>query len=332
MKKRSASSIKLNKKVFTKSEESIPTRDGYGNALLALGKKQKNVMVLCCDLTDSTRSNWFKEAYPDRFLEMGVAEQNMAGVATGLAMEGKIPFISSYAVFSPGRNWDQVRISICYSNQPVKIAGCHAGISVGPDGATHQALEDIAITRVLPNMTVLVPCDVHEAYQATLAAAKIKGPVYVRLTREKSPVITLAKTPFEVGKASVLKDGKDVTLIACGPLVYEALKAAKEIEAGHDISVQVINMSTLKPIDRLGIKKAAEETGAIVTIEEHQIHGGLASAVAEILAEECPTPMERIGMPDSFGESGTPQELLEKYGMTSRGIIKAIKKVIKRKR
>ncbi|MBT6301323.1 MAG: transketolase family protein [Candidatus Jacksonbacteria bacterium] len=331
MKNQKKNSVKVNQHLFTKKEELLPTRDGYGKALLELGKKQKNVMVLCCDLTDSTRSSWFKESYPDRFLEMGVAEQNMAGVAAGLAMEGKIPFISSYAVFSPGRNWDQVRISICYSNVSVKIAGCHAGISVGPDGATHQALEDIAITRVLPNMTVLVPCDANEAYRATLLAAKIKGPVYVRLTREKTPIITSEKTPLEVGKGYVLKNGEDVTLIACGPLVYEALKAAKEIEKEHDVSVQVINMPSIKPIDRSLIKKAAEETGAIVTVEEHQMNAGLGGAVAEVLAEECPTPMERVGMPDSFGESGEPSELLEKYEMTSYGIITAIRKVLKRK-
>jgi len=308
--------------------EKVPTRDGYGLGLVELGKKNKNVVALCCDLTDSTRVSWFKEKFPNRFIEVGVAEQNMAGIAAGLAASGKIPFISSYAVFSPGRNWDQIRVSICYSNANVKIQGAHAGISVGPDGATHQALEDIAITRCLPNMTVIVPADSVEAQKATEASIKIKGPTYLRFGRDKSPIITTKKTPFKIGKAEIYKEGKDVCIIACGIMVYEALKAAEELSK-EGINAMVINNHTIKPMDKNTIINAAKKTKLIVTAEEHQIFGGLGSAVAEVLGEHNPVPMRFVGIKDRFGESGDPNELLKKFGCTSKNIIKAVKEIIK---
>ncbi len=325
--------------LFSKEIKQLPTRNGYGDGLVEAGKKNANVVVLCCDLTESTRSQAFKDAFPDRFVEIGVAEQNMAGVAAGMALEGKVPFCSSYAVFNPGRNWDQIRVSVCYNRANVKIVGAHAGISVGPDGATHQALEDIAITRVLPNMTVLAPCDAIETKKATLAAAKLNGPVYLRFTREKTPVFTTDKTPFTIGVANVLKQGKDVTIIACGPLVYEALVAAKELDIKKklngnytDINCEVINCHTIKPIDVKTIVKSVKKTGCVVTVEEHQVAGGLGGAVAEVLAKHCPAPIEMIGMPDTFGQSGEPGELLREYGMDVKHIMSAIKKVIRRKK
>lgn len=318
----------LIKNLFAKNIEQVPTRNGYGEGLVEAGNKDKNVVVLCCDLTDSTRSKAFKEKFPDRFIEVGVAEQNMAGLAAGMALNGLIPFCSSYAVFNPGRNWDQIRVSVCYNEANVKIVGAHAGISVGPDGATHQGLEDIAITRCLPNMTVLAPCDYLETKKATLAAAKIKGPVYLRFAREKTPVFTTNKTPFKVGRAEVFKEGNDITIISFGPLVYEALKAAKDLQK-QKIDAEVINCHTIKPIDIKTIVKSAKKTGKVVTIEEHQIYGGLGGAVAEVLAQNQPVPMQIIGMPDSFGESGEPQQLLDKYGMNVFEIIKAVKKLMK---
>ncbi|MAG28556.1 transketolase [bacterium] len=311
--------------------EMIPTRDGYGEGLVELGEKNEKVVVLCCDLTESTRSQAFVEAFPERFVEVGIQEQNMAGLATGMAMSGYIPFIASYSVFSPGRNWDQVRISICYTNANVKIAGAHAGISVGPDGATHQALEDIALTRVLPNMTVIVPCDVHETRKATISAAETKGPMYVRFGRADSAVITAEKSPFEIGVANILAAGSDVTIIACGPLVYQALEAARELAKSHKIKAEVINNHTIKPIDTKTLVSSAKKTKAVVTVEEHQIHGGLGSAVAEVLSSYSPVPMRFVGMPDLFGESGEPEELLEKYGMTKEKIIASVSDVIKNK-
>jgi transketolase len=320
--------ITLVKNLFAKNIEQVPTRNGYGDGLVEAGKIDPNVVVLCCDLTDSTRSKAFKDAYPDRFIEVGVAEQNMAGIAAGLALEGKVAFCSSYAVFNPGRNWDQVRVSVCYNEANVKIVGAHAGISVGPDGATHQALEDIATTRVLPNMTVLAPCDAIETKKATLAAAKLKGPVYLRFARENTPVFTTNKTEFKIGKAEIFKEGSDVTIIGCGPLVYEALKAAKELQK-EKIEAEVINCHTIKPIDKKTIINSAKKTGRVVTIEEHQITGGLGGAVAEVLSQNYPVPMQIIGMPDSFGESGQPQELLDKYGMNTDNILKAVNKLLK---
>lgn len=309
--------------------EERPPRDGFGEALLDLGKKDRNIIALTGDLAESTRVLKFAEELPEQFVEVGVAEQNMAGIAAGLALSGKVPFMTSYAVFSPGRNWDQIRVSICYSGANVKIIGAHAGISVGPDGATHQGLEDVAVTRVLPNMVVLVPTDATEAYKATVAAAKHSGPCYIRFGREKTPVITGPKTPFVIGKAMMVCDGSDVTIIANGQLVYRALLAAKKLSSS--ISVRVINLHTVKPIDKTIIIEAAEETGAIVTAEEHQINGGMGSAVAEVLVEHHPVPMERVGILDTFGESGDPNILMDHYNLGVKDIINAVEKVLKRK-
>lgn len=310
--------------------EMLPTRDGYGTGLVKAGEKDERVVVLCADLAESTRSHWFKEKFPTRFIEMGVAEQNMATVAAGMANYGKIPFISSYATFSPGRNNEQIRTTISINNVAVKIAGAHAGVSVGPDGATHQALEDMALMRVQPNMVVISPCDAIEAEKATVAAAFNGKPTYIRLAREKTPVFTTQETPFEIGKAQVLISGKDVTIIACGPLVYEALLAAHELEK-KGISAEVINNHTIKPMDKKTILASAKKTGCVVTVEEHQAMGGMGSAVAEVLAENLPVPVEMIGVKDRFGESGAPAELLDFFGLTHPSIIKAAKKVVKRK-
>lgn len=327
----------LNPKLFDKflpdgksGVQQAGTRDGYGQALLELGESNPNVVVLTADLAESTRVEEFGKKFPERFIECGVAEQNMMGIAAGLALSGKIPFVSSYAVFSPGRSWDQLRVSVCYTEANVKVAGAHTGISVGPDGATHQALEDIAIVRVLPNIVVEVPCDAIEAKKTTLAAAAHKGPFYFRFGREKTPIITTEEAPFEVGKAEVLKDGDDATIVACGPLVYQSLLAAKQLEE-KGINVRVINNHTIKPIDSLTLAKAAKETGAIVTVEEHQVHAGLGGAVAESLAKNYPVPIEFIGMQDTFGESGNTNELYEKYGMSVDAIFKAVENVLKRK-
>ncbi len=319
----------LSEKLF-KEVDRVPSRDGYGKGLIALGEKNKDVVVLCADLTESTRSNWFQEKFPERFIEMGVAEQNMMGIAAGLALSGKIPFVSSYAVFSPGRSWDQLRVSVCYTGANVKVGGMHAGISVGPDGATHQALEDISITRVLPNLKVVVPCDWLEGKKATIAAGETKGPHYVRFGREKVPVITTEKTPFEIGKAEVYAFGSEVAIIACGAMVYEALIAAKKLER-FGISAMVLNNHSIKPIDRKTIAESAKKCGAVVTVEEHQINGGMGSAVMEALAEAYPVPVYRVGMPDTFGESGKPEELLKKYGMNSDHVVKACQEVVKKR-
>ena len=319
----------LHPDLFTERQQAVPTRNGYGDALIELGESNERVVVLTADLAESTRAHLFRDKYPERFIDCGVAEQNMVGVAAGLALSGKIPFLSSYAVFVPGRSWDQVRVSVCYTQANVKIAGAHAGLSVGPDGATHQALEDIAITRVLPNLIVLTPCDYHETKKATLAMAEYEGPAYIRFTREKSPLITSEDAPFEIGKHTILKTGTDVTIVACGPLVYQALTAARTLEK-KGISAEVINASTIKPFDDKTLLKSIKKTGCIVTVEEHQVHGGLFGAVSEICAATFPVPIEPIAMPDSFGESGEPDELLQAYGMTEEDIVKAAKTVIKR--
>lgn len=316
-----------------KTIEQKPTRDGYGQGLVEAGDKDGRVVALCADLTESTRTEAFAKKYPKRFIEMGVAEQNLATVAAGLANYGKIPFITSYAMFSPGRNWEQIRTTICYNNVPVKIIGSHAGVSVGPDGATHQAVEDIAIMRPIANMTVIAPCDMHEGRKATLAALDVAGPVYIRFAREKTPVFTTSETPFEVGRAEVLfdSDGKlDVSIIACGPLVHNALLAAGELEK-EGIKVRVINNHTIKPMDEKTIIAAAKDAGAVVMVEEHQVQGGMGSAVAEVLAKNHPVPMEFIGVQNRFGESGAPNELIEAFGMGSSHIKEAAKKVLKRK-
>lgn len=300
------------------------TRDGYGYGLVELGKKNKNVVVLCADLTDSTRSKYFKEKFPKRFIEIGVAEQNLVTVGSGLAAVGKIPFVSSYAMFCPGRCWEQIRTTICYNNRPVKIAGAHAGISVGPDGATHQALEDIALMRVLPNMEVIVPCDEMETKKAIIAVGKTKFPSYVRFAREKSASFTTSKTPFKIGRAEIFRNGKDVVIIACGILVYEALIAAEELKK-EGISAMVVNNHTIKPMDAKTIIKAAKKCGKVLTIEEHQVTGGMGSAVAEILVQHYPVPMKILGVQNRFGESGTPEELLKKFKLKSKDIVKTVK-------
>ena len=297
---------------------------------MVLGKENPDVVVLCCDLTESTRSLDFAKAYPDRFVQVGVAEQNLAGLGAGMAHEGKIPFITSYANFSPGRNWDQIRVSICYSGNNVKIIGSHAGISVGPDGATHQAMEDIAITRVLPRMTVLVPCDALEARKATVAASKMPGPVYIRLARDKTAQFTTEETPFEIGKAYLFREGKDCTIAAAGPQVYYALQAA-EVLSKEGIDCEVINLVSVKPMDEQTLITSVKKTGCVVSVEEHQVTGGVGSAVAEALARNFPVPQEFVGMPDHFGESGEPAELIAKWGMDSKAIVAAVKKVVKRK-
>lgn len=320
----------LNPHLFDEDVERTPTRNGYGDGLVEAGAKDTRVVVLTGDLAESTRAHLFQKAYPERFFECGVAEQNMMGVAAGLALSGKVPFVSSYAVFVPGRNWDQLRVSVCYTGANVKVAGAHAGISVGPDGATHQALEDVAITRVLPNLTVVVPCDYLETKKATLALAKMVGPAYFRFAREKTPVITTERTPFKIGEAIVLRQGKDVTIAACGPLVYQALVAAKKL-AKRGVDAEVINCHTLKPFDEKTLVASVKKTGCCVTVEEHQLTGGLFGAVAETLAQKQPVPIEAVGMPNSFGESGEPDELLEKYGMTVEAIVKAVGKVTKRR-
>jgi transketolase len=323
---------KLNPKLFDEDVEQRPSRDGYGEGLVLAGEADPNVVALCADLTESTRTQAFAEKFPKRFFELGVAEQNMATIAAGLGISGKIPFIASYATFSPGRNWEQIRTTIAYNNSNVKIAGHHAGISVGPDGATHQATEDIAMMRAMPNMRVIVPCDAVEARKATAAAAQIFGPVYLRFQREKTPVMTTGETPFIPGKAEIFWQAKkpEVAIIACGALLYEALLAARELEK-EKIGVMVVNCHTVKPIDEKKIIEAAKKTGAVVAVEEHQISGGLGGAVAETLARHFPVPMEFVGMQNTFGESGEPAALLEKYGLGKDSVIRAVKKVLRRK-
>ena len=327
--------LKLNPKVFSPDVEQIPIRKGFGEGLVLAGDNDRNVVGLCADLTESTAMNLFKEKYPERFTEIGVAEQNLATVASGMARMGKIPFISSYAVFSPGRNWEQIRTTICYNNVPVKIAGSHAGVSVGPDGGSHQGLEDIALTRVLPRMVVISPCDAIEAKKATIAAARTKDPTYIRLAREKTPLITTADTPFEIGKAQEFfrTSGKKpvVGIIATGALVHRALLAAKKLE-NEGLPSVVMNLATIKPLDTEAVARLAHEAGAIVTVEEHQIAGGMGSAVAECLARNFPVPIEFVGVHDKFGQSGTPLELLELYGMGEKDIIAAVKKAVLRKK
>ncbi|MFZ3062849.1 MAG: transketolase family protein [Actinomycetota bacterium] len=322
--------VYLVENLFSPTIKQVPTRNGFGEGLLELGKTNPNVWALSGDLTESTRALAFSEQFPERFVEMGVAEQNMAGLASGLGLEGKIPFVCSFAVFSPGRNWDQIRVSIAYSKSNVKIAGSHAGVSTGEDGATHQALEDIAMMRALPNFVVVSPCDATETKRATMRAADIQGPVYLRFHREKSPVFTTEKTPFEVGRAEIFLNGDDLTIIACGPILYEALVAAHQLEE-EKISARVINCHTIKPIDEETIIKAARETGAVVTAEEHQKYGGLGGAVAEVLAKNFPVPMEMVAVDDTFGESGEARELLAKYGLTTKEIREAVLRVLKRK-
>jgi transketolase len=306
------------------------TRDGYGDALVELGAKNANVFVLTADLKSSMRCADFAKLYPTRFIECGVAEQNMMGVAAGLAHEGKIPFVSSFAVFSPGRNWDQLRVSICYQRSNVKIIGGHSGLATGVDGATHQALEDIAITRVLPNLVVLSPCDAVETRKAVLAAAQYHGPVYIRISREPTTILTTLDTPFQIGKAVHVGTGTDVTLLSTGPLLYETM-LAREMLGNQQISTELIHVHSIKPLDSEMIVKSARLTNAVVTIEDHQRIGGFGSSVAELLSQEYPVPQEFVGVKDTFGESGNANQLYAKHGLTARDIVAAVKKVLARK-
>lgn len=310
--------------------ESEPIRAGFGRGLLKAGQLDKNVVAACADLTDSTKMSDFAKAFPERFVEIGVAEQNLVTVGSGLAAMGKIPFVSSYAAFSPGRNWEQIRTTICLNNRPVKVVGSHAGVSVGPDGATHQMLEDIALMRVLPNMVVIAPCDSMEAKKATLAMAKDPRPNYIRLAREATPVITTEQTPFEIGPAYVYVPGTDVTIIATGTMTYQALLAAEQLYK-DGIDAEVVHVPTIKPLDSETILKSVRKTGCVVTAEEGQVAGGLGGAVAELLGEQYPALLLRIGMQDRFGESGEPNQLLEHFGLDAKHIRLAAHHVTERK-
>ena len=336
---------KLNSKLFDADAEQVSIRKGFGEGLAAAGEADTNVVGLCADLSESTYMHLFKKKFPERFVQVGVAEQNLAGVASGMAAMGKVPFMGSYAVFSPGRNWEQIRTTICYNNVNVKIIGSHAGLSVGPDGASHQALEDFALMRTLPRMTVISPCDAVEAKKATVAAAKMNGPVYIRLAREKSSIVTTEETPFEIGKAQIVWQGgradgvgeemeiirAQVGIIATGALLQKALVVARDLEA-EGIVVTVINLATIKPLDTSAVIGLAGNTGAIVTVEDHQIAGGMGSAVAECLAQNNPVPIEFVGVVDQFGQSGTADELFEHYGLSVSHIKEAVKKVLARKK
>ncbi len=311
--------------------KAIATRDAYGEALVELAAKDERIVVLGADLTGSTRTAWFAKQYPDRFFDFGIAEQNMLNAAAGFSLVGKIPWVSTYGVFVAGRAWDQIRTTICYSNLNVKIGGAHGGISVGPDGATHQALEDVATMRVLPNMTVIVPADYHETKKAVAWACKHVGPVYVRFGREPVPVVTKPEDPFVMGKANLIYDGTDVTIANNGPVLREAMEAVEMLKE-KGISARLLNIHTVKPIDREAIVKAARETGAIVTVEEHQVLAGFGSAVAEVVVQTHPVPMRFIGIQDRFGESGTPEELFEAFGLTAKHIVAAVEDVLRAKK
>jgi transketolase len=322
----------LDKNFDTKEMVSLPSRNGYGEGLVEAGKRDSNVVALSADLTESTRTLPFAEAYPDRFVQVGIAEQNMASVAAGMAAMGKVPFIASYAMFSPGRNWEQIRTTVAYNESNVKVIGAHAGVSVGPDGATHQAIEDIALMRVIPNMIVIAPADVHEARKATLAAAKHTGPVYIRVGRSNTPVVTTPESPFEIGKAEVMyskKEGLDkaVGIVVTGTLLFNALKAAIKLEE-EGVGVTVLHMPTIKPLDKEALLKLAKDHVGIVTVEEHQRAGGLGGAVSEYLSEAHPIKIVRVGVDDQFGQSGEPDELIEHYGMGIDSIVKAAGKLV----
>ncbi len=325
--------LKLNPKIWNDDVEQLPIRNGFGQGLLKAGEDDKTVIGVCADLTESTQMHLFAEKFPERFVQVGVAEQNLVTVASGMAAMGKLPFVSSYAMFSPGRNWEQIRTTIAYNDVPVVVVGSHAGISVGPDGGTHQALEDIALMRLLPNMIVLTPCDAIEAKKATLAIAKLRKPAYLRLAREKSPIITTDDTPFEIGKAQIFHETDGIAhvgVIACGALVHNAMRAAQKLEK-EGIRVKVMNMGTIKPFDTEAVIALAKETKALVTVEEHQQAGGLGGAVAECLSENFPCALERVGVKDEFGQSGTPAELIEFFHLGTDGIMTAVKKVLNRK-
>ncbi len=310
----------------------LPTRNGFGEGLLEAAQANRNVIGICADLSESTRFEALKKALPEQYLEIGVAEQMLVAMAGGLAAVGKIPWIASYAMFNPGRSWEQVRTIMALNQSNVKIAGAHAGVSVGPDGATHQAIEDIAIMRVIPHMFVVVPCDSVQTKKATLALSQTFGPTYLRFAREKSAIVTSEATPFEIGKAQVFREGTDVAIVVCGILVYNALIAADKLSRERGIECRVVNNHTVKPMDEAAILDAAKTCGAVVTVEEHQIHGGMGSRVAEILSAQHPTPIEFIGVNDRFGQSGDPVELIEYYGMGSAAIEAAVLRAHARKR
>jgi transketolase len=311
--------LHLIKDVLDKDIAREPIRKGFGRGLLNAGKVNVNVVAACADLTESTQMSLFKKEFPERFVEVGVAEQNLVTVGSGMAAMGKIPFVSSYAAFSPGRNWEQIRTTICLNDRPVKIVGSHAGVSVGPDGATHQMLEDIALMRVLPNMVVIAPGDSLEAERATLAMASDQRPNYIRLAREATPIVTTDKTPFEIGKAYVYKEGSDLTIMSTGTMTFQALAAAAKLEK-DGIHAEVIHIPTIKPLDEKTIIASAKKTGKVITVEEGQIIGGLGGAIAELLSQTSPTKVIRMGMQDRFGESGKPDELLEHFGLTAKHI------------
>lgn len=323
------SELHLNPKLFHDDIEEEPIRAGFGRALKEAGADER-IVALCADLTESTQMHHFAEAYPERFFEVGIAEQNLVSLGAGMALAGRVAFVSSYAAFSPGRNWEQIRTTIALNQTNVKIVGSHAGVSVGPDGATHQMLEDIALMRVLPNMMVVVPCDSLEAERATKALALTDTAAYLRLAREKTAIVTTSQTPFALGKAQILRPGEDVTIIACGPLVYQSLLAAEQL-AKHKIDAEVINCATVKPLDAATILASAKKTGVVVTVEEAQAAGGLGGAIAELLGDKLPLPLVRVGMADRFGESGQIDELWEHFGLSAPHIARATQAVIKRK-
>lgn len=320
-------SYPLNPKLYSEDVQFEPIRAGFGRGLKAAGEANESVVALCADLTESTQMHLFREAFPKRFIEVGIAEQNLVTVASGLARAGKIPFTSSYAAFSPGRNWEQIRTTATLNNQPVKIVGSHAGVSVGPDGATHQMLEDIAIMRVLPNMVVVAPGDSIEAEKATKAIAENGKPSYIRLAREKTPIFSTNDSPFEIGKAYVLKEGEDVTLLGTGTMSYQLLIAANLLEE-QGVHAEVVHVPTIKPLDEETILASAKKTGRVVTAEEAQAAGGFGSAVAEFLSSTLPMPVHRIGMQDRFGESGEPGQLLDLFGFTGEKIAVKVKDFI----
>jgi transketolase len=325
--------IQLNPKIFTEEIEKISPRDGFGEGLALAGEIDKRVVALCADVTESIRMHLFKNRFPERFFQMGIAEQNMVGIASGLAAVGKIPVVGSYAVFSPGRNWEQIRTAICYNEQKVILIGSHAGLNTGPDGASHQALEDIALMRVLPKMSVISPADSLEARKAIIAAIKYPDSIYIRLPREKTSVFTTEQTPFEIGKSQVLwlpeneEKFSGITIFVCGYLVYSALEVAKELEL-EGISITVINNSSIKPLDTELILKWAKKSKTIITLEEHQVAAGMGSAIAEFLSENYPLPIKFMGIRDQFGESGQAEELINKYGLSKKMIKQTIKEIL----
>jgi transketolase len=306
------------------------TREGFGRALVDLGEQDPRIVVLVGDLSESTMVSFFAERFPERFIQVGIAEQNMCNVAAGLAAMGKIPFFATYGAFATCRAADQIRVTVAYTNLNVKIGGAHGGISVGPDGATHQAMEEISIIRSIPNMSIIVPADYWETYKATIAAARHQGPVYIRFGREDVPVVTTRDTPFTLGRGEVFAEGSDLTIVACGVMVYEALRAHEEL-AKRGVQARVVDLHTPKPIDRELLVRCARETGAVVTAEEHQVNGGLGGAVAEVLVQSHPVPMEFVAVHDRFGQSGKPAELMDAFGLRARDIVAAAERVLKRK-